>query len=77
MSNTLELLDEAALAAVLKCSRRHVRRLRDAGKLPLPLYLGRCVRWRRFDIEDWLALGAPDADRLSSERARRVKTVSQ
>ena len=52
-----QLLDKRALAALLACSTRHVDRLADAGRMPAPLKLGALVRWRRQDIEDWLAGG--------------------
>jgi predicted DNA-binding transcriptional regulator AlpA len=51
------LLDKRALAALLACSPRHVDRLADAGRMPPPVHLGALVRWRRRDIEDWLAGG--------------------
>jgi excisionase family DNA binding protein len=51
------LLDVRAVAAMLDCSVRHVYRLSDAGRMPPPLRLGALVRWRRQDIEDWIAAG--------------------
>ena len=33
-----------------------------AGKLPKPIRLGRSVRWPVFEIEAWLAAGAPDRE---------------
>jgi len=49
-----ELLDVGAVAAMLDCSRRHVYRLCDAGKMPLPVKLGQLVRWRRAELIAWL-----------------------
>lgn len=51
------LLDVQAVASMLNCSTRHVRRLADAGRMPSPLKLGALLRWRRADIEAWLADG--------------------
>lgn len=47
------------LAAVLKCSPRHVWRMRDLGKLPAAIRLGRLVRWPKVLIDSWLAAGCP------------------
>jgi excisionase family DNA binding protein len=51
------LLDVQQVADLLNCSTRHVYRLADAGRMPAPVRLGALVRWRRVDIEDWLAGG--------------------
>jgi excisionase family DNA binding protein len=53
------LLDVRAVAALLGCSARHVYRLADAGQMPPPLHLGALVRFRRADIDGWLAQGCP------------------
>lgn len=54
-----KLLDVQGVATMLGCSTRHVYRLSDAGRMPRPLRLGSLVRWRRSDLDDWLAAGAP------------------
>jgi excisionase family DNA binding protein len=51
------LLDVRAVAALLDCSTRHVYRLADAGRMPAPLRLGALIRWRRQDLDAWLAAG--------------------
>ena len=43
------LLDARALAKVLSCSVRHIRRMDTAGELPAPVRIGRLVRWRRAE----------------------------
>jgi excisionase family DNA binding protein len=53
------LLDVQAVAAMLDCSARHVYRLSDAGRMPAPVRVGSLVRWRRSDIDAWLAAGCP------------------
>ena len=53
------LLDVGAVAELLACSPQHVRRLADAGRMPRPLKLGALLRWRRADLDDWLAAGCP------------------
>jgi excisionase family DNA binding protein len=51
------LLDVRAVATLLDCSARHVYRLTDGGLMPPPVKLGALVRWRRQDLEAWLAGG--------------------
>jgi predicted DNA-binding transcriptional regulator AlpA len=54
------MLDVEALASLLDCSTRHVRRCVDAGKFPQPVRLGGCVRWPRHVVEAWIADGCPN-----------------
>ena len=54
------LLDVQGVAELLDCSARHVYRLADAGRMPRPVRLGALVRWRRTDLDNWLAAGCPD-----------------
>jgi excisionase family DNA binding protein len=53
------LLDVNAVAEMLTCSPRHVYRLSDCGEMPRPVKVGRLVRWRRKELEDWIADGCP------------------
>ena len=53
------MLDVQAVARVLRCSPRHVHRLRDAGRMPPPVKLGALVRWSRAVIEEWISRGCP------------------
>ncbi len=58
-----ELLDVGAVAALLACSRRHVYRLSDTGRMPRPVKLGALVRWRRTLILQWISEGCPSCRR--------------
>jgi excisionase family DNA binding protein len=52
------LLTIEDLAALLKCSRRLVERMRSAGKLPPPdLHVGRMPRWKAATIRAWIEKG--------------------
>ena len=51
------LIDVQSLHAMGLGSVRHIYRLADAGKMPRPLKLGALVRWRRAEIEEWIAGG--------------------
>lgn len=66
VSESAALLTVRQVASLLGCSSRHVHRLTDRGAMPRPTKLGSVlVRWRRADIEEWIAAGCP-----------RVRTVS-
>jgi excisionase family DNA binding protein len=49
-----ELIDVDAVAVLLGCSKRHVMRLADSGRMPPPVRLGHLVRWRRTDVLTWI-----------------------
>ncbi len=53
------LVDVKGVARICDCSTPHVRRLADAGRMPPPLRLGGLLRWRKTDIESWIAAGCP------------------
>lgn len=53
------LLDVRQVAGLLGCSARTVYRLADTGRMPRPVKLGALVRWRKFEVEDWIAAGCP------------------
>ncbi len=53
------LLTVSDLAEMLNTSPRSVYRLKSEGKLPSPLRLGQQPRWRRVEIEGWIAAGMP------------------
>ena len=53
------LFDVKYVAEILQCSVRHVYRLANAGYMPRPVKLGALVRWRREELEDWIADGCP------------------
>jgi excisionase family DNA binding protein len=53
------LLDVRAVARLLGCSSRHVRRLADSGRMPRPLHLGALRRWRLDDLQQWIGARCP------------------
>jgi excisionase family DNA binding protein len=46
-------------AKMLNVSVRQVWRLCNTGKLPKPIRLGHCVRWRKAELEAFIEAGAP------------------
>ena len=53
------LIDVGKVAMLCGCSRRHIRRLSDCGRMPSPLRLGSILRWRRDEIMKWIRAGCP------------------
>jgi excisionase family DNA binding protein len=49
------LLSKKELARLLGVSPRSVDRLVAAGQLPRPIKVGALSRWRRDDVEQWIA----------------------
>jgi len=50
------------VADLLGVSERHIWKLERTARLPKALKVGRCVRWRRADIESWVSAGCPSRD---------------
>jgi excisionase family DNA binding protein len=59
------LIDVNTVALLGSCSTRHIYRLADAGKMPAPVRLGALVRWRRAEIEQWIADGCKPVRQVS------------
>ena len=57
--NDAALICAESLARMLDVSVRTLWRLRNSGKLPLPIKLGGSVRWRTSEILAWVAAGCP------------------
>ncbi|MCA9092033.1 MAG: helix-turn-helix domain-containing protein [Planctomycetaceae bacterium] len=51
------LLTIQDVAEMLQVSTRSVRRLRVAGTIPVPLLIGKSVRWRGEEIRQWIDAG--------------------
>jgi excisionase family DNA binding protein len=62
------LLDVKAVAVLLGgCSTRHIYRLSDSGRMPLPLRLGSLVRWNRAQIQEWIDAGCPKVRHVAAK----------
>jgi excisionase family DNA binding protein len=55
------LISAAEVAALIRCSQRHIWRLLDAGRMPAAVRVGALVRWNRQAIEKWIEAGCPPA----------------
>ena len=68
--------DVDAVAAIIDCSTRHVRRRSDAGEMPRPVHIGRLVRWRlrtgdpMTGVLDWIEAGCPNCRRPTKGGAK-------
>ena len=58
-----KLVSAGQVAEMLGVSLRGIWRMRDGGRLPVPVTLGRLVRWRESDISAWIGAGCPDVRR--------------
>lgn len=61
----LQLLavDAEAAAQMVGVSVRHWWALHSSGRCPLPIRMGRAVRWRVDELRQWVAAGAPERSR--------------
>lgn len=53
------MLTTKDLCARLQLSKRTISRMISSGDIPEPIYIGRNVRWRVGDIEQWIEQGCP------------------
>ena len=51
----------AQVCSELQIHRATLHRYRQSGNFPKPMSIGRAIRWRRVDIEAWLAAEAAKA----------------
>lgn len=54
------LVNVNEVAERLNCGVRTVWRMRDTGRMPQCVNIGRIVRWRSSDITAWIEAGCPD-----------------
>ena len=62
----------AEAAALLGVSESHFYSLHKTGRLgPLPVRMGRAVRWSRQELVDWFNAGSPSRNRWLAMRTDR------
>jgi predicted DNA-binding transcriptional regulator AlpA len=78
MANPLDalLIHDTEAAHMAGVSRAHWHRLRASGKVPAAVRLGRSVRWRRAEIEQWILAGCPDARTWAAMQASAGRRLS-
>jgi len=62
-STNHKLITAKSLAGILSISERTVWNFDSEGRLPEPLRLGRIVRWRMKEIDEWITEGCPNRAR--------------
>lgn len=63
------------LAEELALSRKTIDRMDAAGKLPRALRIGaRAKRWRREEIQAWLAAGGPPREEWEASRPKPARS---
>ena len=63
-----KLAPVSEVAEICGIAPETVRRLTDRGAMPMPVRLGRSVRYRLDEIDSWINDGCPN---LSKRRGRR------
>ena len=61
-------VDEAA--AMLNVGRTHLYKLHSSGRVPLPVHLGKSIRWNRPELEGWVRAGCPTRDKWEQIKKR-------
>ena len=66
---TPELLTTEQAAALCGISVRHYESLAAAGRVgPMPIRLGRAVRWRRRELIEWIGADCPGREKWFAAR---------
>jgi predicted DNA-binding transcriptional regulator AlpA len=67
-----DLINVKTLAKRLSLCERTIWGMKDSGRIPQPIYLGRAARWRVSDIAQWLTAGCP-ACAVTSKTPRNLR----
>ncbi|MBL8822294.1 MAG: AlpA family phage regulatory protein [Planctomycetia bacterium] len=51
------------VAAMLSLSKRTIWRILSHGEMPEPIRLGKNVRWRLYEVQQWIVQGCPRPER--------------
>lgn len=66
------LIDAKTFAHLLSISSRTLSRLIDLKAVPMPVHLGRLVRWRLADVLEWIEADCPPQKSWTSKRIGAV-----
>jgi len=56
------LVDTTQVAKLLKVCEKTVWRMQTTGEMPMPIRIGRAVRWSYEEIKAWVDAGCPKAE---------------
>ena len=62
------LLSAKSAAKLCGVSRSHFLAMHSAGRVPLPVRLGRRVLWRSGELAEWIEAGCPARERWQNMR---------
>ncbi|MCD8139199.1 MAG: helix-turn-helix domain-containing protein [Planctomycetaceae bacterium] len=65
------LIDAKEAAALCGLSRSAWYKQVASGKIPRPLKIGNIARWRRDELEEWIASGCPPRQKWDLLRKRK------
>lgn len=71
------LLAAKELAELLSISIRSVWRFKAEEKIPKPLAISGCIRWRLSDVERWIEEDCPQNLKYSQRRLKNVKSTKK
>ena len=63
----MQLLSVNQVAEKLAISVRKVWAMYSEGQMPAPVRMGRSVRWRDSDIDEWVTLGCPMQEEIEAK----------
>lgn len=67
------LISVNELAQMLGVSTRTTWRHNSSGRIPSPIPVGGLMRWRRQEIEDWIAEGCPERRDWRWSRGKQIR----
>jgi predicted DNA-binding transcriptional regulator AlpA len=70
------VIDAVEFAQMIKVSSKTIDRRLQRKELPKPIVIGRQRRWRRQEIVDWIAAGAPSQREWERQKAAGQKPGS-
>ncbi len=65
------LMSAPQVAQALNISRASVYEFMNTGRLPMPVKIGGCTRWRADELARWIQAGCPHRQKWQSLRGAR------
>lgn len=65
------LVDAKTAAKLLSIGKTKLYQLHAAGRVPMPIRLGRAVRWNADELRAWTAAGCPSRERWQAMKGDR------
>lgn len=65
-TGSAKLINAGELAEILNISERTIWRLIASGKLIQPIRIGKSVRWRLDEVNQWIESGCPENESVAN-----------